>query len=936
MKKILSQLILVAFGFSATAQTLDLNKPLPVDSSIIKGVLKNGMTYYLCGTDVTKDVASYYIIQNVGSILENDNQQGLAHFLEHMAFNGTENFPEKDILNTLEKEGIVFGRDINAYTSFDETVYNINNLPTTHKLINTGLQILHDWSNYLLLTKEEIDAERGVIKEEWRTRQNGQMRILKQSLATKFNHSKYEKRMPIGLMSVVDHFEYKALRDFYHNWYRTDLQAIAIVGDFDVAEMEKRIISKFSKIPAIKNPLKRTVVHVPDNNQLLFKMAMDEEVATSGISFSIRHDKSMENETVANLKEGLLNAMINTMLSARITELAQDPSAAFIGARIGYQDSWVRTHKEFTINVAPKPDQQQAAFKAVLKALSRAVKFGFTSAEINRTKVQFTSSYEDQIERIEDLSHATIIKTIQSNYLENVTMTDLVKEYELVKVIFNELKAEEIHTRLQDMYSQKNRYMLITGVANRNNMTKEEAQEIISDVENDTSIKAYADNSEGKSLMDGVNLTTGKITSSQVNDAIGATIFVLSNGIKVHYKFVNKNKNVVNLQGVSHGGKSLLKVVDYPSNDFLEGFINMSGLGAFSSTDLPKILAGKNASTSVSIGETTESISGSSSTKDVETMLQLVNLRFTHPRFDATAYDILMQNLDNYLIKKAADLRSKMQDSMITTLYGTNNPKKRIITKQYLEEVSFVRMKEIYKDRFANAADFEFFIVGDVNQENLIPLLEKYIASIPTNNIKEAWKNTKAHWVNNNTDKDIFLKMENPKASVRFAIKNTMKHFLKDALLMRALGDILRLRFTESLREEEGGTYGASSLGQLSKRPIEEAYLSVSFDCNPDKAEDLVKIAKDEIQFIKNGTIKQTDLEKTLSSYLKLRKEQKNYNGYEMSLLKNYELEGYNMNDPENFENIINSITIKDIQDITKRLLKDSKSYEIIFKPKVN
>ena len=388
------------------------------------------------------------------------------------------------------------------------------------------------------------------------------------------------------------------------------------------------------------------------------------------------------------------------------------------------------------------------------------------------------------------------------------------------------------------------------------------------------------------------------------------------------------------LQAISDGGKSLIADEDYASNEFLGNLIQMSGLGAFSMTDLPKILAGKTASTSISIGSITESVYGTSTTKDVETMLQLVNLRFTHPRFDESSFEVLQQQISSYLIDKSSDINSKIQDSLTTTLYGNNHPKKRVITEDYITQSSFEDMKAIYMSRYANAADFNFFIVGDVIEDDLKPLLEKYIASIPTTNDREEWLDNGAEWSRKKTDKDIYLKMEDPKASVRFAIKNEMDYSLKDANLMSALGDVLQLRLTESLRETEGGTYSAGSWGQLMKEPKELGYLVVSFDCNPEKVEKLIEIVHNEIKAIANGTIIQSDLDKTLTNYLKEREEAKNYNSYEMSLLKNYVLEGYSINNPDNFENIIEKISAKDLQKITKYLLKGAQSYEIVFKPK--
>ncbi|MCK0156902.1 insulinase family protein [Cellulophaga sp. F20128] len=932
MKKITTLLSLfLCIGLSA--QQLDLNQPLPVNTKIKKGVLPNGMTYYIYNTDVTKGVASYYIIQNVGSVLENDNQQGLAHFLEHMAFNGTKNFAGKGILNTLQKHGAVFGKDINAYTSFDETVYNMDNIPTTDGLIDTALLVLHDWSNYLLLTDEEIDAERGVIKEEWRTRQSGGMRILQQSLPVMFNNSKYSNRLPIGLMDVVDNFEYKALRDFYHDWYRTDLQAIAIVGDIDVDEIEQKIKDRFSGIPAVKNPKERFLVEIDDNDEMLYNLAMDEEVSTASISFGINHPKSIEDQTVADLKESLLNGMATSMLSTRLNEIRQKPDAPFLFARVGYSGK-VRLKNEFSTSISPKPDQQQAAFKAVLEEINRVVRFGFTQGEIDRTIKQYANFYETSISKEDDMSHGQIIRMMQNDYLNNETITPIAEEYALVQEIFATISPEELHNAFKKLYTKKNRAISVTGVKGKNNLTKDEAVAIIENAENNETLIAYADDFSGKTLLSGTSLKEGSIVAEEVNPAIGATIFTLSNGVKVYYKFADKNANDVKLTARSYGGTSLLQDQDLPSANIMGNIVQMSGLGEFSATDLPKILAGKTASTSVNLSSLSESISGSSVTKDVETMLQMVYLRFEKPRFDEDAYKVLLGNITNFLSRKSKDINSKMQDSLTVTLYGNHHPKVRIMNEAYMQDVSFDKMKTIYLDRFKNAADFTFFIVGDIQKEELKPLLAKYIASISANATKENYKVDPSSWINNAIDKDIFLKMEDEKGSVRVGYKKEMKYSLKNDILASALGDILQLRITETVREAEGGAYSPRASASFSKRPISEGSISISFDCNPEKVDQLITIVQDEVEKIAKGEISQVDLDKTLTNFIKERKESKDYNRYEMSLLQNYVLEGYNMNDPKNYENIVNAITAKDIQKFTKALLKGAKTYEIAFKPK--
>ncbi|WP_299554150.1 M16 family metallopeptidase [Seonamhaeicola sp.] len=928
MKKL--SVLFLLLSLNSFAQ--DLSTPIPVDESIKKGVLPNGLTYYIKSTDVVKDAASYYIIQNVGSVLENDDQQGLAHFLEHMAFNGTENFEGKGILNTFQEKGLVFGRDINAYTSFDETVYNIDNVPTTPELIDTGLLVLHDWCNYLLLTDEEIDAERGVIKEEWRTRQNGQMRLYQTSLPITFNHSKYAKRLPIGLMRIVENFEYKALRDFYHDWYRTDLQAIAVVGDINVDDVEAKIKALFSKIPAVKNPRERFIVEIPGNEDMLYSLGMDKEISTAMLDFGIRHKKSLEDETVTDLKRSLLESMATRMLSARIAEEAQKPEAPFLGARVGY-GSMARANSSFSVRIAPKPGKQQQAFAAVLTEVVRAVKFGYTPSEIKRTIKEFSNFYETQIAKKEDKAHGAIINLIKDDYLNNKTIADIEKEYDIAKQLFASFTPEALHNTIKRLYAKNNRYLNVTGVEGKNNLTEEQAKVIINAVENDPKITAYTEAFDGKTLISGLTIKEGSIAKTENNAALGSTTYTLSNGIKVHYKFADKQKNTVAFNAISHGGKSLVSDDHLPSADLMGNIIQMSGLGDYSATELPKVLAGKTASMSPSLAETTENLKGSSTTKDVETMLQLVHLYFEKPRFDEQAFQVLQGGINNYLIRRSKDVNEQIKDGITTTLYGKDNPRKRVFNQDFVNDIAFEKMKATYLDRFANPADFEFFIVGDVKAAQLEPLLSKYMASLPTTTDTETFKDVSQSWASDRVDEDVFLPMEDPKTNVNMAFKIASDYTVKNKFVTQALGAIMQLRLQETLREEEGGVYSPRAYAFLNKEPKVLSYMSVSFDCNPDLAEKLIGIVYNELSKMASGDIKQDDLDKTLTSYKKQREQAKSNNSYDMTLLTTFYRDGYNMNAPENFEAIVNNITIKDIQALAKKLQEKGKSFEIVFKP---
>lgn len=925
-------ILLFLFCLSLTAQELDLNEKLPVSTKVKKGVLKNGLTYYIHPTDVTKNAASYYIIQNVGSVLENEDQQGLAHFLEHMAFNGTENFEGKGVLNTLQKHGAVFGQDINAFTAFDETVYNMNNIPTTPELIDTCLLILKDWSNGLLLTDEEIDAERGVIKEEWRTRQSGGMRIFQQSLPVLFNNTIYAERMPIGLMNIVYSFKYKTLRDFYHDWYRTDLQAIAIIGDVDVEEIETKINKLFSDIPAIENPKERAIVTIPDNKEMLYALVKDKEVTTAQLEFGIRHPRPETYTSVKDLKRFLTENMITSMFGARISEIAQKPDAPFLRTRISYGKN-SRATNALTVSISPKPSKQHEAFRMVLEEINRAVNFGFTQEEIDRTIIEFKNRYQTQISKEDDKSHFAIIYGIQQNYLENIGMVNIAAQFEIIENIFASLTIDDVHQRLKELYTEKNRFLIVTGVEGNKNLLEQEALNIIKEVENDKTLTAYKDAFAGKTLISNLEIKRGAIVSETKNNELEATTFTLSNGIKVHFKFANKNKDDVKLEAISYGGLSLIKDKDLPSAKYAGTVVQQSGLGDYSVTELTKVNAGKTASTFIEISNLTEGIYGSSVTKDVETMLQMVHLHFVKPRFDKDAYDVFKGQVDNYLIQRSEIISEKIRDSVTVSLYGKNHPSKRIFNSAYGKDIQFDKIKNIYLERFKDASDFEFFVVGDVDKELLKPLLNKYIASLPTYETKENWKDNSTKWLSKTIDRDIFLKMEDPKSTVRIAYKNPLDFSLKNNLLARTLGDVLGLRYMETLREDEGGTYGASVYANVTKRPTAQANLWVQFDCNPDKVEKLVGIVHSELEKIAKGEISFEDLDKTKNNYLKENKQQQDYNSYDMQRLTTFFREGYDIKKAKNFDAIVTKMTIKDVQEFAQKLIKDADTYEIVVKP---
>lgn len=925
--------VIIANLFTIQAQNFKDSDPIAVNQKIKKGVLPNGMTYYIYPTTVNKNTASYYIIQNVGSILENDQQKGLAHFLEHMAFNGTKNFEGKGILNTLQKQGAVFGKNINAYTSTDETVYNLDNIPSKDSgVVDTCLLVLHDWSGFLSLTNQEIDAERGVITEEWRTRQNASQRIYNQLAPYYYNNSLYADRKPIGDMEIVKNFDYQVLKDFYKDWYRPDLQAIAIVGDINADDIEAKIKKLFADIPARQNPKKRFEIAIPDNDKATFKLALDKEISSSNIIYMIRHKAEKPTGTFADLEKSTQRSIAFSLINNRLGEIARKEDCPFKGAQIGFQN-YSRLNDILFVSVSPKPNQQEAAFKVVMDEWTRASKFGFSKGEIERAVAERISSYENYLEKIDEITHKNVIAMVKDDYLKHEVIGDPAAEFEMMKVILKNLDTNILQKQINELYTANNRVIAVTGVENETNLTQEQAFSIIDKAENNPALKPYVDNFVATTLMGDIVLKPGKIVSEQKNTAIDATTYVLSNGVKVHYKFADKNKKEVELQAQSYGGVSLYEPEDIPSATYASNVALMSGLGSFSNTDLEKVLKGKLASSSVNINPLGEMVSGSANVRDIETMMQLVYLRFEKPRFEQNMFALMKQRFQNSLKNKDKDLNSKMGDSISAITYGTNNPRVQILNQQFIDNLSFDKMKSIYENRFCDVSNFEFYIVGDITPEVLKPLLEKYIASIKGIQRKENFRSNMPKWVSTKIDKDVFIKMETPKSSVTIMYQQEYKYSQKSKILASFLGDILTLRYTESLREKEGGTYGAQIKCFAVKDPEPYRHLTIAFDCDPNKVEHLLPIVYQEIEKIKKGEIAVEDLEKTKTNYLKANTDRKNFNRYSMDLVINYFRDNDNIDDPKNYTDIVKAMTSKDIQDFANSFLSKADTCEIVFKP---
>lgn len=910
-----------------SAQKFDLKAPVPRDTISLEGVLPNGMTYYIRHNEEPKDRASFYIIQNVGALLEKDNQNGLAHFLEHMAFNGTKHFPGKGIINTLEKHGVSFGSNINAYTAQEETVYNISDVPTkTESLLDTCLLILNDWSNYLLLTEEEIDSERGVITEEWRTRRTSGFRLRAQINSALYQGSKWAERDVIGDLDIIKSFKPEEIRSFYHDWYRTDLQAIAIVGDFDAKEMEKKIKELFSKIPAVEKPEKRPVFTIPDNKDLIFKLATDKEARQSNVSLYIKH-KDISEDNLQSLMDSYIVSFYNAMISSRISELLQEGIPAFINGNSGF-GGLVRGYNCYSVSATAKPNMEAEALEAIYTETERVKRHGFLQSEFDRVKISLMSSLESFINQINKVSNDSYCQSFKDCYLNDLVGSSSEFSYEFGRYALETIRLEDVNDMAKQWLTKENRVLIVSGPEEGvKHLNEEEAKQVLAKVEN-SDIKPYVDNVARTSLIS-EEFKSGKVVSTKELEKFDAVEWTLSNKAKVIFRHADFDKDNVAISASSDGGTSLYELDDLISAESITQFIGAYGVGDFNAIALGKVLAGKNVSLSPYLTGLTEGFSGTCSPKDFETMLQLLYLYFEHPRFDEDAHKALMSR--NYAAIKNMDENPQkaMQDS-VTMIFNNYNPRIKLMNEEYLNSIDFNKMERIYRSRFSDASDFTFVIVGNISKEDAKPMVEKYIGALTDIERKEEWVDRTMKSPKENVCKKLKFPVVTPKGTVIINYSRDAKYSPYSRICQSIIADVLDLKYTQNIREKEGGTYGVSVRHSVSRLPQGKLGMSISFSCDPEKTDYLKPLVYKEIEGLMENGPSDEEFNKIITSLLKNNEQGRNRNSYWMDVIENYYYNGENSLDPDNYENIIKKLNKNDIRRAAKRFFKKSKVIDLV------
>ena len=930
MKRIFSLAAVIAIAITASAQQA---QPVPVDPAVRIGHLDNGLTYYIRHNEEPRGQANFYIAQKVGSILEDEEQRGLAHFLEHMCFNGTEHFPGNGIIKYCEKIGVKFGNNLNAYTSIDETVYNIDNVPIANvpDAVDSCLWILHDWADGLLLTADDIDHERGVIHEEWRSRMNNAtLRLYEKILPEVYPGNKYGQRMPIGLMSVVDNFPYQVLRDYYEKWYRPDQQGIIVVGDVDVDAIEAKIKDIFGTIAKPVDPAERYYVQIEDNAEPIISIAADKEQPVAMTYIFCKHD-AYPNELKGDINYLVYSYALyaaSIMMQDRIQEMLQSAEPPFINASISDDDFFLSKTKRAWSGVAVTSEAGLTkGVTAVYREMLRAVRNGFTESEYERARAEILSRYETAYNQREKRKSAEYCSEYVRHFVDNEPIPGIENEFVLSQQLAPAIPVAVINQVVASFIGQGN-LVVACMLPEKEGIVYPTADELKASLESVAAedIAPYVDAVSDEPLISNPPVAGKVIGSSDYK--FGYRKYVLSNGATVYIRKTDFNKDKILMKAQSIGGTCQYPDSDIPTLKSVEELMTIGGVGNFSRTALSKALSGKVVSVDPFIGSYLDGTKASSSPREFETMLQLNYLYFTSLRQDDEAFASWKNRSAAAIANREKQPMAAFQDTLSTTIY--DHPARVMATSlEDLESVDYSRALTIARERFANASDFVFVFTGNIDEDTALPLIEKYIGSLPSAGKKEK-ASIKYDFVRGIVSNQFDKPMEIPMVTSCFLYQGKAVTGLKESLSFDIALNALSVVLLEEIREKEGGTYGIGAYGELASFPKKEGYFQIAYQTDPERYEYLnrrvLEIVND---FAANGPRKE-DMNKAKEYFVKNYKENQRENSYWADTLTEYLLTGIDKD--TDYIKVIKSISTQDVRKAFVAIVKQNNHAEIIMK----
>lgn len=905
------------------------------DNTIRKGILPNGMTYYIRHNAQTKGVADFYIAQKVGSILEEKRQRGLAHFLEHMAFNGTKHFPgntlQPGIVAWCESVGIKFGANLNAYTSVDQTVYNISAAPVTREgVIDSCLLILNDWSHELLLTDKEIDKERGVIEEEWRTRRSGMamQRLSEQAMPVIYAGTKYSDCMPIGNIDIVRTFPYNDLRDYYSKWYRPDLQAIIVVGDINEDKIEEKIKKLFAKIPLPQNPAHRIYYPIGNNEKMILYTATDKEQPTVNFTLYMKRDVTpkQERNTIQNYADDYKTNILRMAINDRLEELSRTKNAPFISASVRSGNFFLASTKDaFELSGVLKEGKVIEAIQLLVGEVERARANGITIDELKRGKAEMLSYAENDYNDRSNRRNGEFVEQCVQNFLEETPIIEPEKELEMVRKLDKTVTIDDVNALAKTIITNQNQVVTMFGPDK--NTFKMPTNSSIENAILKAQKQHYTPYKTQNKLTERLITKLPKPGSiiSERTYKYGYTEFTLSNGLKVYVRPTNFEPDEVNLKLFSLGGKNIYPDSEMPNLTYLMAGATIGGVGQYNDLTLEKMLAGKTATVTPFIDNDTRGMAGTSNVKDTKTLLELVYLYFTQPRKDPQAFKNLMEQQQEFLTNAHVNPMLAYNDTLHKVAYATNRMES--MNKEQLKRVNYNRIMHIYKELFANAANFKLILTGNININKLRPLLCQYIATLPSNNTKETIGTYEPKLVDGKKTYIFHKKQTTPTAITTIVIKGKMEYNNRNELLMDAIGQLLRIVYTEKVREDKGGTYSVQVSGDLQHHPNDEALLRIAFQTDPQKYNDLIPIVYKELEKMATEGPSQQDLDKVKAYELKVYNQVLRMNNYWEYVLYTDLYNGIDVD--TDFRYIVENMTCGDIRTTLRNLLNQNNCIEV-------
>lgn len=905
------------------------------DNTIRKGILPNGMTYYIRHNAQTKGVADFYIAQKVGSILEEKRQRGLAHFLEHMAFNGTKHFPgntlQPGIVAWCESVGIKFGANLNAYTSVDQTVYNISAAPVTREgVIDSCLLILNDWSHELLLTDKEIDKERGVIEEEWRTRRSGMamQRLSEQAMPIIYAGTKYSDCMPIGNIDIVRTFPYNDLRDYYSKWYRPDLQAIIVVGDINEDKIEEKIKKLFAKIPLPQNPAHRIYYPIGNNEKMILYTATDKEQPTVNFTLYMKRDVTpkQERNTIQNYADDYKTNILRMAINDRLEELSRTKTAPFISASVRSGNFFLASTKDaFELSGVLKEGKAIEAIQLLVGEVERARANGITIDELKRGKAEMLSYAENDYNDRSNRRNGEFVEQCVQNFLEETPIIEPEKELEMVRKLDKTVTIDDVNALAKTIITNQNQVVTMFGPDK--NTFKMPTNSSIENAILKAQKQHYTPYKTQNTLTERLITKLPKPGSiiSERTYKYGYTEFTLSNGLKVYVRSTNFEPDEVNLKLFSLGGKNIYPDSEMPNLTYLMSGATIGGVAQYNDLTLEKMLAGKTATVTPFIDNDTRGMAGTSNVKDTKTLLELVYLYFTQPRKDPQAFKNLMEQQQEFLTNAHVNPMLAYNDTLHKVAYATN--RMASMDKEQLKRVNYNRIMHIYKELFANAANFKLILTGNININKLKPLLCQYIATLPSNNTKETIGTYEPKLVDGKKTYIFHKKQTTPTAITTIVIKGKMEYNNRNELLMDAIGQLLRIVYTEKVREDKGGTYSVQASGDLQHHPNDEALLRIAFQTDPQKYNDLIPIVYKELEKMATEGPSQQDLDKVKAYELKVYNQVLRMNNYWEYVLYTDLYNGIDVD--TDFRYIVENMTCDDIRTTLRNLLNQNNCIEV-------